>query len=422
MSEIELSLTQARALQLAALGLLTPPTRAARKADVLKTICNLHQLQIDTISVVARSQYLVLWSRLGAFPLAWLDELLEEKKLFEYWSHAACLLPSADYPLHRTNMLNLEDFGAKRAAARLKTERKALNGMLAHVRENGAVRTIDFEREGGAKGNGWWDWKPQKVQLETLFTAGEIMVARREQFHRVYDLRERVLPPQFHAERGVSRDALNLEFSRKAVAALGIVTGRWIGDYFYHAGRVPKPHPERMVDAGEFIRVKIEGFAEPAYVHKSRRALLKQAAAGALTPMHTTLLSPFDPLVCDRERALALFEFDYRIECYTPETKRKYGYFTLPLLHAGKLIGRVDAKAHRREGVFELKSVHLESGVKMTDQMIAAVGDAVTACAHWHGTSEVTVQPHGSEKFAKSLQKYLRATSAQLAKTTDFLS
>ena len=182
MAEIHLSLDQARRLQLAAMGLLTSPKKVATKQHVLDAIRAMHALQIDTISVVARSPYLVLFSRLGVYQPRWLDELLAEAKLFEYWSHAACFLPMDDYPLYRVRQLAFEQYGFHRTATRLDDDAIAHLNLLDHVRSTGAVRATDFEHEDGRKGNGWWDWKPDKLRLETLFAVGELMVSRREKF------------------------------------------------------------------------------------------------------------------------------------------------------------------------------------------------------------------------------------------------
>ena len=210
----QLTLTQARSLQLAAMGLLTRPRRRAKKADVLAAIRTMNVLQIDTIHIVARSPYLVLWSRLGDYDPAWLDAHLREGALFEYWAHAACFLPMEDYPQYRRQMLHLEAAGSARSALQLAAEPLAHLELVEHVREYGPVRAADFEHENGRQANvknaGWWNWKPDKQRLETLFTAGEIMVKRRENFHRVYDLRERVLPSHFLDDSAVpSRAAVD---------------------------------------------------------------------------------------------------------------------------------------------------------------------------------------------------------------------
>jgi uncharacterized protein len=415
--DIHLSLDQARGLQLAAMGLLTPPSKAATKQDVLAAIRAMHVLQIDTISVVARSPYLVLFSRLGHYDPRWLDELLVEGKLFEYWSHAACFLPIDDYPLYRTQQLNLETYGFKRAPERLDHDAVGHLNLLDHVRETGAVRAADFEHEDGRKGNGWWDWKPDKLRLEALYTAGEMMVARRENFHRIYDLRERVLPKRFLDDANLpTHDLMHRTFSANAVKAMGVVQARWIGDYFRHARKAPSPHPDALVDSGELIRVKVVGWKNAAYVHRDHRALIKRAMQNDLRATHSTLLSPFDPLVWDRERALHTWNFDYRIECYTPEAKRKYGYFTLPMLVNGSLVGRVDAKAHRADSVFELRMVHFEHLAQlngaMDDQVrLASLVQAIARAARWHGANRIVLRdvkhPGSSKKSERLLSQKL---------------
>lgn len=404
-SAIELTIAQARALQLAAMGLGSAPRRAAKKPDVLAAIRTMNVLQIDTINVVARSPYLVLWSRLGDYRAEWLDQLLAEGALFEYWAHAACLLPIADYPLYRRQMLHLEAAGSVRAALRLADDPVAHLDLVERVRAHGPVRASDFEHVDGRKGNGWWDWKPDKLRLETLFTAGELMVARREKFQRVYDVRERVLPSHLHDDAQVpERDAVDRAWTLAAVKSMGVATARWVGDYFRHAGVVPRPHPDNLADSGELRRVRVAGIAAPAYVHRDHAALLRAAAGNALTPTYSTLLSPFDPLVWDRKRALTLFNFDYRIECYTPEAKRKYGYFTLPILVRGELVGRLDAKAHRAEGVFAVRALHLEPNVNATEALATDIAGAIVRCARWHQTPSVRVEKATPSSFLTTLR------------------
>ncbi len=420
MSDLVLSLEQARALQLAAMRLLEAPKQTATKQEVLAAIRAMHVLQIDTISVVARSPYLVLFSRLGHYEPRWLDELLAEGKLFEYWAHAACFLPIDDYPLYRTQQLALERYGFKRAPVRLDADAVGHLNLLHHVRENGAVRAAEFEHEDGRNGNGWWEWKPDKLRLETLYTAGELMVARRENFHRVYDLRERVLPKRFLSDDiALSHQAMVREFSVRAVKAMGIAQARWIGDYFRHAAKTPEPDPETLVDTGELIRVNVEGWKNTAYVHRDLRALLKAAQSDQLKATHSTLLSPFDPLVWDRERALATWHFDYRIECYTPEAKRKYGYFTLPILVNGAIVGRADAKIHRSKNVFELKSIHFEmwpaEKFRFDDEAeLRPLAQAVSRCARWHDANRVVLGNVFAPGRGKKSERLLRGKLASL--------
>ena len=184
---LHLQLSAARNLHLAAQGLLKPPRRKASKPDVLAAIQRMALLQIDTISVVNRSPYFVLFSRLGAFDMAWLEQLLAEGKLYEYWAHEACFVPSEDYGLLRHRMLDPAGMGWKFSARWLEQHATEIAALKEHIRQRGPVRSADFERQGG-KGNGWWDWKPEKRHLEVLFTVGELMVSERRNFQRVYDL------------------------------------------------------------------------------------------------------------------------------------------------------------------------------------------------------------------------------------------
>ncbi|KVD60580.1 hypothetical protein WI87_11650 [Burkholderia ubonensis] len=388
---LTLSPAAARALHLAAQGLLTPPRRKATKADVLDTIRRMAQLQIDTIHVVARSPYLVLYSRLGAYAPQWLDEHLADAQLFEYWSHEACFLPIEQFGLMRYKMLDPSGMGWKYAADWHARHRADIDRLLARIHADGPVRSADFVREDGVKGNGWWDRKPEKRHLEVLFTTGELMVAERRNFQRVYDVRERVLPGWDDARDLPPREAVLPALLDHTCRALGIVRADWVADYYRLPRRSYRAELDALADAGELIPVAVDGWKEPAYAHHSLNALLPAAAADTLRSTVTTLLSPFDPVVWDRRRASTLFDFDYTIECYTPAHKRRYGYFCLPVLHRGRLIGRIDAKAHRAQQVFELKTVHVEPGVRIGSGLASDVAKAVTKLAAWHGTPDVRV-------------------------------
>ncbi len=402
---IQLDLNAARKLMLAAQGLLHPPVRAARKADVLETIRRMGALQIDTIHVVARSPYLVLWSRLGDYDPRWLEELEAEGALFEYWAHAACFLPIEDYPYFRRVMLDGLP-GWRDAPAWLAENGELANRILTHVRENGAVRSADFENP-NHKGGGWWNWKEEKEALERLHTAGELMIARREKFQRVYDLRERILPG-WEDTRTPSREEMRRALALKAVRALGVAAPEWVPDYFRLAKAGLPALLEGLAEEGLLVRASLHDHKADVYIHPENLSLAEEAAAGRLQSPVTTLLSPFDPLVWDRARARALFGFDYSIECYTPAAKRRYGYFTLPLLHGGELVGRLDPKAYRQEGVFEVKAVYLEPGVEISAGLLAGLANALRRCAAWHATPEVIVRRSDPPELAGLLGEALR--------------
>jgi uncharacterized protein YcaQ len=357
-------------------------------------------LQIDTIHVVARSPYLVLWSRLGAYEPRWLDELLAEGAIFEYWAHEACFLPAEFYPLFRHRMLDPERMGWK--YSRAEAHRALTPEVLEAVRERGPLRSSDFERRDGQRG-GWWQWKGEKRVLENLFTAGEVMIARREKFQRVYDLRERVRPDWDDAQLP-AREVVDRTLVLEAVRALGVTQANWVPDYF----RMSKKNTAGLVDQlareGKLLRCDVTGWKQPAFAHAEAAALLERAAAGKLKASHTTLLSPFDPIIWDRARASAAFGFDYRLECYTPAPKRRYGYFVLPILNRGRLVGRLDAKAHRRDGSFEVKALYLEPGVKPGQSIASDISTALQACAEWHGTPKVVIRKTVPASFLRALR------------------
>ena len=385
MSHLHLSLPHARALHLHAQGLLNPPKRKATKDDVLAAIQRMALLQIDTISVVARSPYLVLFSRLGAYDPAWLDALLAEGKLFEYWAHEACFIPIEDYAQLRHRMLDPAAMGWKYSVRWQQEHQSEIAALIEHIRQNGPVRSRDFERQSG-KGNGWWDWKPEKRHLEVLFTSGQLMVRERQNFQRVYDLAERILPGWDDARDLPTPEAARLAMLRQSCRALGIIKTGWVADYYRLKRGKYGEHLQQLADEGELLPARVEGWPHEVFVHHSLRDAALDDKLSATT---TTLLSPFDPVVWDRKRASELFGFDYRIECYTPAARRQFGYFTLPILHRGKLIGRVDAKAHRAQGLFEIKSLHLEADIRQTKRLRDDLQRAIRRTADWHGTPQV---------------------------------
>lgn len=408
---LTLSEAQARLLHLAAQGLLHTPRARATPARLLAAVRRMELLQIDTIHVVARSPYLTLFSRLGAYPSTWLEQALASGQLFETWAHEACFAPMADFDLHRDFRAARANHWAMRHAARVRSShQKETDDLLAHVAERGAVRSADFARGDGQAG-GWWGWKAEKRWLEALFGTGELMVARRENFQRVYDLTDRVL----HAARRhriecepQTPEAIKRAWIARSIRALGVTPARWIADYFRLGRQITADELAPLLASGEIAAVHVTGWDKPGYVHADHLPLARRAAAGGVRATHTTLLSPFDPVVWDRARASVLFAFDYRIECYTPAPKRRHGYFVLPLLRRGRLVGRLDAKAHRREGQFEVKALFLEDGVVADEALAADLAVAIGRCADWHETPRVTLARCEPRTFAAPLRRALR--------------
>lgn len=386
MSVPQISLQTARHLHLAAQGLLRKPTRRARATDILATVQRMSLLQIDTINIVARSPYLVLFSRLGNYSPQWLDEALKHGELMEYWAHEACFLPRSDFSLVRHRMLAPDKMGWKYRHEWMLEHAQEIEALIAHIEQNGPVRSADFEhpRKGAS---GWWEWKPHKRHLEGLFTAGKVMVIERRNFQRVYDLTHRVMPHWDDERHFLSQAQAEHRMLENSARSLGLFRAEWLADYYRL--RQPSLLLERMQEEGSIIPVEVEKLG-PAWLHTDLLAQLEQGIAGKLTATHSTVLSPFDPVVWDRKRAEQLFGFNYRLECYTPAPKRQYGYFVLPLLHRGRLVGRMDAKMHRKDAVLEIIALYLEAGEKPSRSLEQGLLTAISDFARWQGAQRIT--------------------------------
>jgi len=404
-ADYHLSLPSARALHLHAQQLLNAPQKNTSKQDVLRCIRGMHALQIDTISVVARSPYLVLWSRLGNYQPQWLDELLAEGQLFEYWSHEACFLPIEDFGHYRRQMLNPENLGWKFNQKWLTSHADEIHALHQHITQHGAVRSIDFERQGEQENErkGWWGWKPEKRSLEVLFTSGKLMVARRHHFQRFYDLTERVHPNWNDAIHLPQPQVSERHKVFNAVKALGVAKASWVADYFRMKKISEACHPEMLAQEGQLIRVKITDWDQIVYIHPDHLAALELAADNKLKSTNVRLLSPFDPVVWDRKRASELFDFDYRLECYTPAEKRQFGYFCLPILRHGKLIGRIDAKAHRKARIMEIKSLHLEPETRISSTLLQDLANIFNKFGKWHQCDSISIAEAPTEAIKKQL-------------------
>jgi len=400
-----ISVPAARALLLSAQGIEPGPATLATRASVLKSIRRMGQLQIDTISVANRSPYLVLHSRVGDFQTIWLEQLLASGKIFEAWSHEACFLPSEDYPFAAARF-DEEKPWKNRYRAFIEEHRTTADELIERIRATGPVRSTDFERQEPSTG-GWWNTrKHEKQVLEGLFADGTVMVVRRDNFQRVYGLREMVLP-DWEDHHAASLDDADDFMVSKTIESLGITTGRWIADYYRMPVARANAALTRLLDRDIVHESSIEGLGK-AYLHHANLALAGKAVRGKLQPQRTVFLSPFDPVVWHRKRASELFGFDYLIECYTPAEKRIYGYFTLPILHRGELVGRLDPKAHRSVGYFEVKSLHLEPGFEPTDCFVHDLAETLTGFAAWHGTPEVRITCTNPPELRVAIQHALQ--------------
>jgi uncharacterized protein YcaQ len=384
--QISLSIENARNLALMAQGLAESPTKKANKSDIIKTIRRIHALQIDTINIVARAPYHIIWSRIGNYDPVWLEELHQEGKIFEYWSHAACFLLIEDYPIYRRTMLDSSG-GWDNYRKWAKRNMTVVDGVYQYIKENGSVKSSDFKRQ--KCGNGWWDWKAEKIALEYLFSEGKLMISRRDNFQRVYDLRENVLPNWKDEDAFSYEQMIRIQVSR-AVKALGISNESWAASYFY----LPKSEVKRiiplLISEGSLLAVSVEGRdQETFYIHENSLGLLEKICVKNFSPNLTTLLSPFDPMITDRSRLKSLFGFDYTLECYLPASKRVYGYFSLPILHNGSFIGRLDAKAWRKEKKLEVKNIWIEPHITIDKSLMNTLSELLCQYAFWQNLETI---------------------------------
>ncbi len=350
---MHLSNREARRLFLNQQGLLRRNQFGRGKNAVLKSIQRKGYVQIDTISVINRAHEHVLSSRVENFAPRMLDTLTKNRDIYEYWGHAAAFLPFENYRFSLPVM---------RGWADSRTWNKQLaEHITSRIRAEGPLQSRDFEDSRQNKTTGWWDWKPAKQVLEHLFLSGELMVTRREGFQKVFDLPENVIPD--HVDTSLPTNEEWAHFIVDSMAeALGVATEY---DLSYSLGTVRRLAKVNLrpavkqaiadkVASGELVQVDVEG---KPYLLK---AGLEDTLPLRLAKKEVRILSPFDNLVINRKRTSALFDFDYLLECYLPEEKRVYGYFTLPILYGDELIGRLDAKAERKQQHLVVKNLVLE--------------------------------------------------------------
>lgn len=375
----ELSIVDARALALAAQGFDKPRTKSkSSTADAVALIKKLGVIQIDSVNVLVRSQELPLFARLGDHDRKAISKATESRRIFEYWGHEAALLPVEIQPLFRWKMNAARTGKIKHwGLTSFYADNKAfVNRILKHVEVNGSTSARDFSTR-TTKKSSWWDWDEAKTALEYLFLTGELMSCRRgSDFARVYDIPERVLPKKILQMPNLSETDARKELLVRAMRAQGVATMRDLADYFRQKTAVVKPLVCELVEQGVLHEVSVDGWQDTAYVHQNAK-LPKRLFA-------TALLSPFDSLVWCRPRNERLFNFHYRIEIYTPKEKRKFGYYVLPFMLNGQMVGRVDLKADRENSKLLVQRVHTERGVKR-----ATINDALTAelrlMASWLG-------------------------------------
>jgi uncharacterized protein YcaQ len=390
-------------MQLSSQGLLHTPINDPSKEDILKTIRQMGILQIDTINVVNRSPYLVLWSRLGNYDPSMLERVHKDGDLFEYLAHAACFIPTEDYPLFRRKMLDKAEHWWNKNEWVGKNI-KVLDFVLDKIKENGPQKSSDFpNRPGGT--NGWWDWKEEKIALDMLWTKGDLMIPYRKKFQRYYDLAENVIG--IHADHDIPEMTAMVEtLVEKTIEILGATRQKWIADYYRLKQKDVQISIEKLLSLRKITKIDSEIFSEGILIHNNQMELYEKTQSGVICPERTTILSPFDPLIWDRIRTKELFDFDYTLECYVPASKRKFGYFSLPILHLDRLVGRFDAKAHRKEKVFEIKQFHFEPWFEPDPLFYNNFSECLREFSDWHHANRILL-PLDKNKHLESIKDLL---------------
>ena len=380
-----LSIADARRIALAAQGFDTarPQTKATqRHVDAL--ISRLGVIQIDSVNVLVRSQELPLFARLGNHDRNAIPRATEAQKLFEYWGHEAAHLPVDLHPLFRWKMDAARTGKVTHwGLTSFYEENKAfVKRILKHVEKNGPTTSRELSTRTEKKGT-WWDWDEAKVALEYLFLTGELMSrGRGSDFARIYDTPERVLPQRIIDAPTPSEHEARKQLLVRSAVAQGVATASDLADYYRQKLATVKLLIAELVEEGELREVAVDGWTEKAFVYRNAK-LPKQLHA-------TALLSPFDSLVWCRPRNERLFDFHYRIEIYTPKEKRKFGYYVLPFMMNGEMVGRVDLKADRAKGILQAHSVHTEKGVKRS-VINEALNAELAAMATWLGLEQVQI-------------------------------
>lgn len=365
-------------------------------------------VQIDTLHMVRRSHYLVPWSRMGTYEPEDFDNLIfgPQRRLFEGWEHAASIIPLTEYRYQMPRQRNLREqpnTGHNRWLNEL-VQKDFVPQVLERVQREGGIKVSNFESD-GHQGGTWWNWRPAKVALEYLYSSGELMIADRDKFQRVYDLTERVLPSWVDTSEPTVEESDRFWVERGA-KALGVCTARQAGDYTWMKVTKSRPQIEKLMKDGILLPVigkLANGRTAELVIHRDNLPLLDQATDGALKPERTTFLSPFDSLFWAAKRDEMFWGFHKSLEAYVPAHKRVYGYFCLPMLHKDRLVGRFDPKLERKSGTLILRGLYLEPGVKLGEELVSDIARAMRDFMAFHQARELVIERSEPAAFGKKL-------------------
>jgi uncharacterized protein YcaQ len=383
------------------------------KEQIFRVLRELGCVQIDTINVVERSHYLAFWSRLGSYRKELLDQLLcPDRKVFEYWAHAASIIPMEYYRYFMHGMKERRKEMRGKARRWLKKDADLLDTVLHEIKRSGPSCSKDFKQGDRGKKkpeSGWWNWKPAKLALELLYNAGVLMVSRREKFQKYYDLTENVLPSSIDTSEPTEIERQRF-FLEKTINAWGIAEPKDVGYYFYTwsiktrvgvkglSGLIKKLEKEDVVTT-----VHVEGYDEPCLMLTRDSEALEKTVNAEEQIGAVSFLSPFDNLTGGRSRMRKLFGLDTPLEIYIPKQTRKFGYYALNILHNNQIIGRLDPKMHRDKATLEVKALELEKDAQPTRNFKQQLDLALKNFAKFHDARAIEV--------ARSARNYCDSTT-----------
>jgi uncharacterized protein YcaQ len=386
---------------------LTTPNEASPASTpdtIVKLATAFGYVQIDTLNVVNRAHYVTLWARLGSYKLDDFDRLIYtagQRRLYEGWGHAASIIPLEHYRYHRWRTDQKYSYNPG-----FRGNRELVSQTLARIRSEGGLRVGDFEYDGPQRGV-WYDWKPPKMALEALFAWGDLMAADRVNFQRVYDVKERVLPEWVDTTPLPDEEARRFCLEQ-AAKALGVFDLRHLTLYAYMRARPVRAEVKTLAQDGTLVEIQGESMkgVKKWMVHRDNLPLLQRAADGELSARRTTFLAPFDSLFWAHNRDQTLWGFKQLLECYKPAEERVYGYFSFPILHKERLVGRFDPKLDRKSGVLHLNALYLEPGIEPDDELVAGVA-AMRDFLSWHGATSLTIEKSDPAAFGEKLKRAL---------------
>jgi len=394
---IILTPSQARKIILHAAGLSKRAQFGKGREAVYKLIDHLGFVQIDTNYVVERAHHHTIASRVPDYKPEWLDELRADGRIFEFFTSDAGYLPMHDF---RFSLSVKQGFSSGRKPL-TQAEINLMRKVLDRIEREGPLMVKDFENDRVEASAGWWDWRPSKVALERLYLDGRLMVTRAKDFQKVYDLPVNIIPGGIDTTVPTPEEFARYVI-RRSLTSLGIAYAKemaWRARYVKN--NLVKKELEKLVAEGEVCQVAIEGLTSaPLYMlpgYKNKKIQLSD---------ETFILSPFDPLNVFRHRLRDFFGFDYQIECFVPQAKRKYGYFSLPVLMGDTFVGRMDAKADRKQRILTVHNCHFEP-VKLSKPMIGRLVDAIKLFATFNQCGDITITKSNNRQYLKDIKKAL---------------